>query len=100
MTPAELKRLYHIIKVQLEYGLDELLPDHQLTKAPLLMRKSLFWIKNQHPEKPLGERLRLALQELGPVWIKFGQMMSTAPRLISSAYRRSTGAVARPSCPV
>ncbi|WP_029797095.1 AarF/UbiB family protein, partial [Vibrio parahaemolyticus] len=77
MTPAELKRLYHIIKVQLEYGLDELLPDHQLTKAPLLMRKSLFWIKNQHPEKPLGERLRLALQELGPVWIKFGQMMST-----------------------
>lgn len=77
MTPAELKRLYHIIKVQLEYGLDELLPDHQLTKAPLLMRKSLFWIKNQHPEKLLGERLRLALQELGPVWIKFGQMMST-----------------------
>ncbi|EPM7823039.1 ubiquinone biosynthesis regulatory protein kinase UbiB [Vibrio alginolyticus] len=77
MTPAELKRLYHIAKVQLEYGLDELLPDHQLTKAPLLLRKSLFWIKNKQPEKPLGERLRLALQELGPVWIKFGQMMST-----------------------
>ncbi len=77
MTPAELKRLYHIAKVQLEYGLDELLPDHQLTKAPLLLRKSLFWIKNKRPEKPLGERLRLALQELGPVWIKFGQMMST-----------------------
>ncbi|EPR7484648.1 ubiquinone biosynthesis regulatory protein kinase UbiB [Vibrio alginolyticus] len=77
MTPAELKRLYHIAKVQLEYGLDELLPDHQLTKAPLLLRKSLFWIKNKHPKKPLGERLRLALQELGPVWIKFGQMMST-----------------------
>ncbi|MCR9939141.1 ubiquinone biosynthesis regulatory protein kinase UbiB [Vibrio antiquarius] len=77
MTPAELKRLYHIAKVQLEYGLDELLPDHQLTKAPLLLRKSLFWINNKHPEKPLGERLRLALQELGPVWIKFGQMMST-----------------------
>ncbi|MFZ6041450.1 ubiquinone biosynthesis regulatory protein kinase UbiB [Vibrio natriegens] len=77
MTPAEIKRLYHIVKVQLEYGLDELLPEHQLTKAPLWMRKSLFWIKNKHSEKPLGERLRLALQELGPVWIKFGQMMST-----------------------
>lgn len=37
----------------------------------------LFWIRNQHSDKPLGERLRLALQELGPVWIKFGQMMST-----------------------
>ena len=77
MTLTELRRLYHIVRVQLEYGLDELLPEHQLTKAPLLLRKSLFWIKNQHPEKPLGDRLRLALQELGPVWIKFGQMMST-----------------------
>jgi len=25
----------------------------------------------------LGERLRLSLEQLGPVWIKFGQMMST-----------------------
>ncbi|EID0060175.1 ubiquinone biosynthesis regulatory protein kinase UbiB [Vibrio vulnificus] len=77
MTPTELKRLYRIIKVQLEYGLDDLLPDHQLAKAPRWVRKSLFWLKNQYPEKPLGDRLRLALQELGPVWIKFGQMLST-----------------------
>lgn len=77
MTPTELRRLYHIVKVQLEYGLDELLPEHQLTKAPLMMRKSLFWIKRKHQDKTMGERLRLALQELGPVWIKFGQMMST-----------------------
>lgn len=77
MTPAEVKRLYRIIKVQLEYGLDELIPQHQLSQAPLFARKMLFWIRNQHADKPLGERLRLALQELGPVWIKFGQMMST-----------------------
>ncbi len=78
MTFTELKRLYRITKVQLEYGLDELLPQqHQLTKAPLLARKSLFWLKNKHHDKPIGDRLRLALQELGPVWIKFGQMMST-----------------------
>ena len=77
MTPTELRRLYRIVKVQLEYGLDELLPEHQLTKAPLMMRKSLFWIKRKHQDKTMGERLRLALQELGPVWIKFGQMMST-----------------------
>lgn len=34
-------------------------------------------VSNRHKDKSLGERLRLALQELGPVWIKFGQMMST-----------------------
>lgn len=77
MNLSELKRLYRILKVQLEYGLDELLPHHQLLETPLLARKSLFWLRNQHPEKPIGERLKNALQELGPVWIKFGQMMST-----------------------
>ena len=77
MTPTELRRLYKITKVQLEYGLDELIPEHQFTKIPLLARKALFWLKNKHADKSLGVRLRLALQELGPVWIKFGQMMST-----------------------
>ncbi|UTM57262.1 ubiquinone biosynthesis regulatory protein kinase UbiB [Photobacterium sp. CCB-ST2H9] len=74
---SEIKRLYQITAVQLRYGLDDLLPDDPRTRLPKLMRKSLFWIRNQHPDKPLGERLRLALQALGPVWIKFGQMMST-----------------------
>ncbi|GAB7218947.1 ubiquinone biosynthesis regulatory protein kinase UbiB [Vibrio comitans] len=77
MTPSELKRLYLITRVQLEYGLDELIPEHELSKFPRLARKALFWIKNKHSEKELGHRMRLALQELGPVWIKFGQMMST-----------------------
>ena len=31
----------------------------------------------RHQDLPLGQRLRLALEQLGPVWIKFGQMMST-----------------------
>ncbi|WP_211315273.1 ubiquinone biosynthesis regulatory protein kinase UbiB [Photobacterium lipolyticum] len=77
ITPSDCKRLYQITEVQLRYGLDDLLPDDPRVKVPKMARKSLFWIKNKHPEKSLGERLRLALQELGPVWIKFGQMMST-----------------------
>jgi ubiquinone biosynthesis protein len=77
MNLSEFKRLYRIVKVQLEYGLDELLPHHQLLETPLLVRKTLFWLKNKHPEQAIGERLKNALQELGPVWIKFGQMMST-----------------------
>ncbi|MBD1577273.1 ubiquinone biosynthesis regulatory protein kinase UbiB [Vibrio sp. S11_S32] len=77
MTLNEIRRLYRITKIQLEYGLDELLPDHHLTKYPRLFRKMLFWLRPKHQDKLLGDRLRLALQELGPVWIKFGQMMST-----------------------
>ncbi|SLM61380.1 MULTISPECIES: ubiquinone biosynthesis regulatory protein kinase UbiB [Dickeya] len=77
MTPGELLRLYRIIGVLLSYGLDELIPRIPLTLPLRLWRHLLFWLPNRHKEKPLGERLRLALQELGPVWIKFGQMMST-----------------------
>ncbi len=77
MTPTEMRRLFQIIKVMLSYGLDECLPSHALTKIPRALRPCFFWIKNQHKDKPLGERLRLAMQILGPVWIKFGQMMST-----------------------
>ncbi|MBE1277062.1 ubiquinone biosynthesis regulatory protein kinase UbiB [Enterovibrio baiacu] len=85
MTPSEIRRLYQITKVQLNYGLDELLPKQPITRGPHFMRKMLFWLKNSHEDKVLGERLRLALQELGPVWIKFGQMMSTRRDLFPPA---------------
>lgn len=61
----------------LAYGLDELIPKMRITLPLRMGRHLLFWMRNKHKDKPLGERLRLALQELGPVWIKFGQMMST-----------------------
>ncbi len=77
MPVTELRRLYLIIRVFLCYGLDELMPDTHLTLPLRIGRGLFFWLTNQHKEKLPGERLRLALQELGPVWIKFGQMMST-----------------------
>jgi ubiquinone biosynthesis protein len=77
MTPGELRRLYFIIRTFLSYGLDELIPKMRITLPLRLWRRLVFWIPNRHKDKQLGERLRLALQELGPVWIKFGQMLST-----------------------
>ncbi|CCG85622.1 ubiquinone biosynthesis regulatory protein kinase UbiB [Erwinia piriflorinigrans] len=77
MTFGELRRLYLIIRVFLSYGLDELIPKTRLALPLRLWRKCLFWMPNNHKDQPLGTRLRLALEQLGPVWIKFGQMMST-----------------------
>ncbi|KMK85378.1 ubiquinone biosynthesis regulatory protein kinase UbiB [Pectobacterium brasiliense] len=85
MTPSELRRLYSIVCVLLSYGLDELIPKMRLTLPLRAGRRLLFWLPNRHRTKPLGERLRLALQELGPVWIKFGQMMSTRRDLFPPA---------------
>ncbi|MBE5212832.1 ubiquinone biosynthesis regulatory protein kinase UbiB [Pectobacterium quasiaquaticum] len=85
MTPGELRRLYSIVRVLLSYGLDELIPKMRLTFPLRAGRRLLFWLPNLHRNMPLGERLRLALQELGPVWIKFGQMMSTRRDLFPPA---------------
>jgi len=75
-------RLYYITKTLLSYGLDELIPRKRVPWFAKLARGSLFWLRNQHKDKPAGMRLRLALQELGPVWIKFGQMLSTRRDLL------------------
>ena len=42
-----------------------------------------FWTgKPAKDPRPRGERLRLALQELGTVFIKFGQALSTRPDVL------------------
>tara|TARA_Y100000588_G_scaffold126523_1_gene138661 strand:- start:13762 stop:15360 length:1599 start_codon:yes stop_codon:yes gene_type:complete len=75
-------RLYFITKTLLQYGIDELLPQQKLPWFAKLARRSIFWLRNRHKDKPAGVRLRLALQTLGPVWIKFGQMLSTRRDLL------------------
>lgn len=77
MNLANLKRLYKIIHTFLVYGIDEALPHNRYTRPLRCWRKTLFWLRNKHPQHSFGARLRLALQELGPVWIKLGQMLST-----------------------
>lgn len=77
------RRFYQIIRTFLRYGIDEIIPDVPFTRSLRWGRKSLFWLKNEHKELALGVRLRLALQELGPVWIKLGQMLSTRRDLFS-----------------
>lgn len=72
-----ISRFYHIQKTLLQFGLDELVPPHWQPWYAKLLRRSLFWLRNRYPEQPIGVRLRLALQSLGPVWVKFGQMLST-----------------------
>lgn len=72
-----LSRFYQIQKTLLQYGLDELVPPQWQPWWAKTARHAMFWLQNQHPDKTVGVRLRLALQSLGPVWIKFGQMLST-----------------------
>ena len=82
MRLRELRRLYRIGAVLLQHGLDELLPRAWQPWPVRLCRHSLFWLRNRHRQAPRGQRLRLAFEALGPVFIKFGQMLSTRRDLL------------------
>ena len=60
MTPKEFKRLYRIITILLERGIDELVPARYQPWPGRLARRSLFWLKNQQPDLSRGARIRLA----------------------------------------
>ena len=73
-------RLARIAVVALQYGLDEFLTGHERFRAVRPAARLLtFW---RDTSAPRGERLRLALQDLGPIFVKFGQMLSTRRDLL------------------
>ena len=75
-------RIFAINRVLIKHGLDEFLQVTPLGRyAPLL--KLFALTSRKEKQKPRGERLREALIELGPIFIKFGQMLSTRRDLIS-----------------
>lgn len=77
-------RLFTILRVLVYYRLDDEL---QLLRLPVwgrfLLRVSpLRFLPRCAAQLSRGERLRLALEALGPVFVKFGQLLSTRPDLV------------------
>jgi len=73
-------RLLKIIFVVLRFGLDEFLLAHRRTRWLLLPLNWLLFFRDT--SSPRALRLRLALETLGPIFVKFGQMLSTRRDLI------------------
>ncbi|MBU1424592.1 MAG: ubiquinone biosynthesis regulatory protein kinase UbiB [Gammaproteobacteria bacterium] len=73
-------RLLKIIFVVLRFGLDEFLLAHERTSWLLRPLNLLLFFRDV--SRPRAERLRLALETLGPIFVKFGQMLSTRRDLI------------------
>jgi ubiquinone biosynthesis protein len=76
----KLLRLARILTVGLRFGLEEFFLGHERVR-PLrwLVRVTLFW---RPLAEPRGVRLRRALEALGPIFVKFGQMLSTRRDLV------------------
>ena len=73
-------RLIRIQRVLVKYGLDEIISATHLLR-PL---RFFFYLapRRRDPSAPQGERIRLALEELGPIFVKFGQAISTRRDLL------------------
>lgn len=81
-----IRRILHIHRVLVRHGLDQWLFDSSRLRP---LRHVSRWIPGAKPggdtTQALGVSIRLALEELGPVFVKFGQTLSTRRDLLPDA---------------
>jgi ubiquinone biosynthesis protein len=84
MSLLAVRRLFRIQRVVIRYRLDDLIFALPLPWWLLAVRFVLpwRWLPRRKNELTRGARLRLALQDLGPIFIKFGQLLSTRRDLL------------------
>ncbi|MES9906248.1 MAG: ubiquinone biosynthesis regulatory protein kinase UbiB, partial [Sedimenticola sp.] len=83
IRPSEALRLLHINRVLLRHGLDEvILATHLFRPIRYLIYLSpWYWLRrNRLPSHPV--RIRHTLEDLGPIFVKFGQILSTRRDLL------------------
>ncbi|MGO4702894.1 ubiquinone biosynthesis regulatory protein kinase UbiB [Dyella sp. 2RAB6] len=83
MTPLKVvPRVLRVASVLLAYRLDELVDAAHLFRPLKLLRPLLARPRPGVANLPRGARLRLALTELGPIFVKAGQVLSTRRDLV------------------
>ena len=76
-------RLIRINFVLMRHGLDDIIFATHLFRPFRFLIYFLPWNWFRRNRGPRGERIRRALEDLGPVFIKFGQMLSTRRDLLA-----------------
>jgi ubiquinone biosynthesis protein len=83
-----IRRYLNIVRVLSTYGFDQIL--EMLGLADMVVRSRKFF-RRQLPDiakLTAAERMRLALEELGPTFVKLGQILSTRPDVIPHSFVR------------
>lgn len=81
--PKQFVRLLRINYVLARHGLDEIIFATHLLRPFRFLIYFLPWNWFRSKRAPRGARIRRALEDLGPVFIKFGQMLSTRRDLLA-----------------
>ena len=82
MFILKLWRLLYINWVLVRHGLDEIVLAIHFFRPIHFIFYLLPWNWLGKNKKPLAVRIRLALEDLGPIFVKFGQALSTRPDLL------------------
>lgn len=82
MRPRQLSRLLSIVATLYRYRLDELVDSAALLRPIKLIRVFMPWGRRRVKDLPRGVRIRRCLVELGPIFVKFGQILSTRRDLL------------------
>jgi ubiquinone biosynthesis protein len=77
-----LSRLIRIFLIICRYRLDQFIPLHRLPERWQWVFRLGPWHFFTPPETQRGQRLKEALEALGPIHVKFGQLLSTRPDLV------------------
>jgi len=73
---GQLRRLREIVAVLVKYGFVDVLARLHLERYVALGRR-LIWPRREAEQLSKARRLRLAMEELGPTFVKLGQALST-----------------------
>src|SRR3990167_5009583 len=79
---SQFGRLLHITRIFVRHDLDEFVHAIHLFRPYRTLLRLLPWRWAPRTLAPRGQRLRDALEELGPIFVKFGQVLSTRPDLL------------------
>jgi ubiquinone biosynthesis protein len=77
ITPGQFFRVLAIQRILIRHGLDELLFTTPLLRSLRFVLYVLPWNWFRSDHGPRALRLRRVLEQLGPIFIKFGQILST-----------------------
>jgi len=83
---TQLPRYQEIVRILFKYGFADVLRLVALQRILKIEDAQLPARKSEILSKPLPVRFRLALEELGPTFIKFGQVLSSRRDLITDEY--------------
>ncbi|MDH5735062.1 MAG: AarF/UbiB family protein, partial [Gammaproteobacteria bacterium] len=82
ISPAQILRLLRINYVLVRHGLDDIVFAIHLFRPFRFLMFLLPWNWFIRERASRGQRIRCALEDLGPIFIKFGQMLSTRKDLL------------------